>query len=255
MAGDDSNDVQALCTQMQDLMQDLESDCKEAQTRRSADAGDNAPDCVCPSFPIYMMPVCCPCYPSTGVKASGSDGSLSTDPEDDVEDPFSRQRNFYNNYNHDWRKPYKFKYHKRQTFNFKESVIKNKGQTLDGENPICDEATRNRILGGRIRDSDDKKDIPNKGVCCPVGARVNMVAGDDCSKWCAKVKFEPKPKIEEQKQKGSSSRDEKCTAKVYQGYLGYKADPNIDPCLYGAPCKAHCFNTPPEMRHIDFQFD
>lgn len=110
------------------------------------------------------------------------------------------------------------------------------GVTVDGQRAKCEDYKK------RPR----KKPISCCGEGCPTGFKpCNMELRpppccDPWGVWCAKIQpCPPKPKVSGNKNFYDPSPCKRPCCKHWKPE---------DPCLYDAPCKAHCFNHPPGMK-------
>ncbi|EFA09789.1 uncharacterized protein LOC661071 isoform X1 [Tribolium castaneum] len=180
------------------------------------------PPILVPTQPQPVKPLQLPCPP-----APPSPPILT--PE---EAERSRYDNFYNNYNIDWHNDSSScKDHDHDHCCTPE---KQRGQTVDGKTPCCEDYTKNK-------QQDECRPLPG----CPTGfkpctMKLTPPPGcDPCGIWCAQVQpCPPKPKKKSKKYEPGP-----CTRPCCKHWK-----PKEGPCLYDDPCKAHCFNHPPGIK-------
>lgn len=205
-----------------DCVQQLCKQLNDFMTEYIAESAEtqkpNIPQCQ----PIYMIPMCC------------QSDSSSSDSEEDLtveKDPRDRYGNFYNNYNIDYRKKSNKKRKVIKLGEYEQKAF-DKGVTVGGLHPTCNRTEE--------ANSKEKKTTPLKAIITP--------SNKNCTKFCAKI---PPLCTNKQLSKNADMVGKGCANKS-KGYLRVEVDPKEPPCLYGEPCKAQCFNHPPEMRAIHF---
>ncbi|XP_018326600.1 uncharacterized protein LOC108737904 isoform X2 [Agrilus planipennis] len=149
----------------------------------------------------------------------------------------SRYDNFYNGYNIISRP-------KTPTTSSSQDPNRDKGQTVDGQKPTCENYKPQRNKGEKSEKPPFSIDIP---VALPPGIKpcdMKLVPPNPCCEhgnWTVKI-FPCPIQMGTSKVNKEDANDGVCK-------VGCKLWKSKEaPCLYDDPCRAHCYNHPPGIK-------